>query len=347
MTDTPDHDQASLFTRRRFLATASTTLVGSSLLASGLPTTAAAAPPPAAPPVPVGLDQFQHGTVRANGLTFHYIEIGKGPLALCLHGWPDSPFTYRYLMPELAKAGYRAVCPYMRGYHPTEIPTKLTDTNDLANDVVAFHQAFGGDSSAVLIAHDWGAVSAWGGAARGPDSWRRCVIMNVPPIAVIVPVMFDYPQIKREFYWWFFQQQISTQIVGLNDFAFIDGIWKDWSPGYDPSRDTPHAKDCLRPPGHTDAALGYYRTFFDPHKFAGPEADAFQAQNWGRPIPQKTLYMHGTTDGLFPMSKQQLSGAYAFMGPGSEVRMVDGVGHFMLVEKPQVVNANILGWITQ
>ncbi len=337
-----DHDNSNMVSRRRFLATASTTLIGSSLLAAGL---ADPAPVSAVGPVLPGTDQFTTGTVQANGLQFHYLEIGQGPLALCLHGWPDSPHTYRYLMPELARAGYRAVAPFMRGYFPTDIPAKLTDTNDLANDVVALHSALGGGSNAVLIAHDWGAVSAYGGAARGPASWRRCVIMNVPPLAIDAQIMFNYPQVKREFYWWFFQQQVSNQIVRLNDFSFLDGIWADWSPGYDASHDLPFAKDCLRPPGHLEAALGYYRTFFDPQRFATPQAAAEQAAAWGRPLTQRCLYMHGSQDGLFPLDSQTLSEVHGFLGPGSEVTMIDGVGHFMLVEKPQVVNAHILGFL--
>lgn len=48
------------------------------------------------------MPEFGRGEVRANGLRFHYLEMGEGPLALCLHGFPDSPWTYRYLLPELA-----------------------------------------------------------------------------------------------------------------------------------------------------------------------------------------------------------------------------------------------------
>jgi len=56
--------------------------------------------------------EFEMGDVRANGLQFHYLEMGEGPLALYLHGFPYSPWTYRYLLPELAEAGYRAVVPF-------------------------------------------------------------------------------------------------------------------------------------------------------------------------------------------------------------------------------------------
>ena len=59
--------------------------------------------------------------VRANGIDFAYLEAGPedGPLALCLHGFPDHAHTFRHLLPELAAAGWHAVAPWMRGYHPT------------------------------------------------------------------------------------------------------------------------------------------------------------------------------------------------------------------------------------
>ena len=66
--------------------------------------------------------EFNTREVQANGLRFHYLEMGEGPLALCLHGFPDSPYSYRYLLAELAEAGYRAVAPFNRGFAPTELP---------------------------------------------------------------------------------------------------------------------------------------------------------------------------------------------------------------------------------
>jgi pimeloyl-ACP methyl ester carboxylesterase len=62
-------------------------------------------------------------TVGANGLEFGLLEAGAGPLALCLHGFPDSASTWRHLLPVLAEAGFHAVAPFMRGYAPTAIPT--------------------------------------------------------------------------------------------------------------------------------------------------------------------------------------------------------------------------------
>ena len=51
------------------------------------------------------MQDFKRGTARANQLTFEYLTQGEGPLALCVHGFPDSPYSYRYLLPALAEAG--------------------------------------------------------------------------------------------------------------------------------------------------------------------------------------------------------------------------------------------------
>jgi len=274
--------------------------------------------------------------------------MGEGPLALCLHGFPDSPWTYRYLLPELAKAGYRAVAPFMRGYAPTEVPADgRYQTSTLAADVVALHGALGGDARAVLIAHDWGSIAAYGGAALDPARWRRCVIMNVPPLTVFAQVAFRYDQIKRSFYFWFFQMQVSDAIVPANDLAFIDGLWADWSPGYNAKEDLPRVKECLRSPANLRAAMGYYRAFFDPARFGAPAAMKEQEAAWGRSIPQPTLYLHGTKDGCIALDVEAAKGVPAFLGPDSKVDRIDGVGHFMLVEKPAEINARILQFLSE
>jgi len=294
------------------------------------------------------MPEFKTGAVQANGLRFLYREMGEGPLALCLHGFPDSPWTYRYLLPELARAGYRAVAPFMRGYAPTEVPADgRYQTSALAADVVALHQALGGDARAVLIAHDWGAVAAYGGAALEPARWQRCVIMNVPPLAVFGQLAFRYEQLKRSFYFWFFQMQVSDTIVPENDLAFIDGLWADWSPGYDAKEDLGHVKECLRNPANLQAAMGYYRALFEPARFGSPAGMEEQAAVWGRPLSQPTLYLHGSQDGCIALNAEAAQGVPAFLGPGSEVERVAGVGHFMLVEKPGQINGRILRFLAQ
>ena len=65
---------------------------------------------------------FKTGSVSANDIDFHFLEMGEGPLVLCMHGFPDHAYSFRHLLPDLSKAGFRAVAPFMRGYAPTEAP---------------------------------------------------------------------------------------------------------------------------------------------------------------------------------------------------------------------------------
>jgi pimeloyl-ACP methyl ester carboxylesterase len=208
------------------------------------------------------VQDFNKGTVRANQLTFEYLTQGDGPLALCMHGFPDSPYTYRYLLPALADAGYRAVAPFNRGFAPTELPDDRhhVHSSTMVADQIALHEALGGDGDAVLIAHDWGTVGAWGAASKEPGRWRRLVILNIPPLAIFGENIVTYDQIKRSFYFWYFQmQRVAEDVISADDFAFIDRIWADWSPGYDASEDLLRVKECIRQPEHFQAALGYYR----------------------------------------------------------------------------------------
>ena len=185
---------------------------------------------------------------------------GSGPLALCLHGFPDSAWTYRHLLPALADAGFRAVAPLMRGYAPTAVPADgRYQTGALGLDACALHEALGGDGDAVIIGHDWGAMATYTAANHEPDRWRRVVTMAVPPAGAVGAGFMQYRQLKKSWYMFFFQHGLSDVVVGMDDLAFIDGLWADWSPGYDGAEDLAHVKDALRDPANLAAALGYYR----------------------------------------------------------------------------------------
>ena len=106
-----------------------------------------------------------------------------------------------------------------------------------------------------------------------------------------------------------------------------------------------HLKNCLRNPANLQAALGYYRTLFNPATFGTPADVQAQLESWGRPLVQPTLYLHGTRDGCIALSDDTLRQVPQFLGPGSEAHWVEGVGHFMLVQNPAEVNARILKFI--
>ncbi len=277
------------------------------------------------------------GSVTANGLEFAYLATGPedGPLALCFHGFPDTAWGYRHLLPALAGAGYRAVAPFMRGYAPTAIPADgQYSSASLVADAGALHQALGGDDRAVVIGHDWGAQPAYGTAARWPDRWRKVVAMALPPGRVFGAGLLTYEQLRRSWYMFFFQSPLADMVVPGNDLEFIARLWQDWSPGYDAGDDLVHIRESLGAGANLSAALGYYRTAFGSAPLPPELAD--EAAALGKDPPQPLLYLHGANDGCIGV---EIAGNVA----GAVI--VEGAGHFLHLEQPDTVNGLILDFL--
>ena len=184
----------------------------------------------------------------------------------------------------------------MRGYAPTAVPGDgRYQTGVLGLDACALHEALDGGDDAVIIGHDWGAMATYTAANHEPDRWRRVVTMAVPPSGAVGAGFMQYRQLKKSWYMFFFQHGLADVVVGMNDLEFIDGLWADWSPGYDASEDLPHVKDALRDPANLAAAIGYYRATLGGVG-VDPSLDAVQAAG-AAPTSQPTLYLHGRTDG--------------------------------------------------
>jgi len=285
-------------------------------------------------------------TVRAGELDVTYLECGSGPLALCLHGFPDSPHTWRHLLPSLAAAGYRAVAPFTRGYAPTSVPASgVYQTAALARDANALHDALGGDEHAVIIGHDWGAPSACGAAIDAPQRWRKVVSMAVPPgPALGAAFVGNLAQIQRSWYMFFFQHGLSNFVVPANDFAFIDMLWSQWSPGYDAREDLAHVKQALREPDHLPAALGYYRATLGDGK-RDPELAELQRRMGAEYPSQPLLYLHGEDDGC--VGREVAEAARAISPANVRYEFVAQAGHFMQLEQPTRVNELIVGFVAR
>jgi pimeloyl-ACP methyl ester carboxylesterase len=277
-------------------------------------------------------------------LTSPSIDDTDRPLVVCAHGFPDSAHTWRHLMPALDDAGFRAVAPFLRGYAPsTTARSGAYQTGASARDLIGLHEHFGGDERAAVIGHDWGAPIAYGAASHEPQRWAKVVGMAVPPGAALGHAFLtNTDQLKRSWYMFFFQHGLADIVVPADDLAFIDMIWQDWSPGYDATGDLVHVKDALREPGHVAAALGYYRAalgdgFVDP--------DLADIQGATQQVPsQPTLYLHGSNDGCIGVDVAE--SARTMVGGHVTIDIIEGVGHFLQLEQPTVVNQRIVEFIT-
>jgi pimeloyl-ACP methyl ester carboxylesterase len=277
--------------------------------------------------------------VQANGFDFAVDEAGTGDrLALCLHGFPESRFSWRHQLPLLADLGYRAWAPDLRGYgDTTPRPTDVAsyDIERLMDDVAALIDA-SGCKEVTLIAHDWGAVIAWTFAtARRP--LKRLVIMNVPHPAVFADVVkHSAAQRRRSWYVAFFQLPwLPELMLRANMARAVRRAFSDM--GVDKSRFPPevldhYAANALRP-GALTAMINYYRA-------------AVRARLPERPWPviqTPTLIVWGEEDAALGL--ETLEGTEGYVRDLT-VRRLPGVSHWVQQEAPEAVNLILAEWLT-
>jgi pimeloyl-ACP methyl ester carboxylesterase len=290
------------------------------------------------------MPDFKTGTVNANGINFTYLEKGEGPLLLCLHGFPDHAPSFAEQLDAFASAGYRVVAPYMRGYFPTE-PSRDGKYYGvtLGLDVLALIEALGYDK-AVVLGHDYGAAAGYAAATLAPEKISKLVSVALPWGAGFGQAMaLDQSQQQRSWYVFLFQTPLAEFSVPFNNHAFIDYLWKTWSPGWDyPAELMAGVKETLATTGVLAAALGYYRSGFE-----GVPKDEKLASLHDRigvaPIQVPTLYVHGANDGC--IAAYVSTGMEAMFPAGFQKEIVEGAGHFVHLEVPEKFNALVLDFL--
>lgn len=284
---------------------------------------------------------FSTGTVRANGLAFSYLEQGEGPLVLALHGFPDLPYTFCHQLAALAAAGYRVVAPWLRGYPPSgAAPDGRYEAAVLVQDVLALAAALSPEP-VFLLGHDWGAQAAYGAAILTPERVAGLIAIAVPP-GLGGQFITNPLQQRRSWYLFLFQLAFAEAAVAYDDFAFLDRLWREWSPGWDyPAGEMARLKETFRIPGVLPAALDYYRQTLNPAR-QGPELAAIR-QRLHEPVPVPALYLHGADDGC--IGAETVRGVESRFAGGVAIRIVAGAGHFVHREQPVAVNRAILEFL--
>jgi pimeloyl-ACP methyl ester carboxylesterase len=197
-----------------------------------------------------------------NGLELGYFEHGSGPLVLMIHGFPDTPHTWDGIAEPVADAGFRVVTPWLRGYAPSEFPDgDLYTVSDLGGDVLGWIEALGEDS-AILVGHDWGALSAYSAALLDPGPVEKLVTVAIPHPGFWEPAGLDFWR-GRHFVGLGWNR--AAVPFSRNDYKGVDKFFKRWSPDWEfTDEDTEPVKNCYAAPGGVDAALGFYRAFESP-----------------------------------------------------------------------------------
>ena len=278
--------------------------------------------------------------IQANGFDFAVDEVGEGDrLALCLHGFPESRFSWRYQLPLLAQMGYRAWAPDLRGYGETEPKPREVASyriEKLMEDVAALIDASGA-REVTLIGHDWGAALAWTFAANQVRPLTRLVIMNVPHPAVFAEHLRRSPrQMLRSWYMAFFQiPGLPERAMTANGARAIRRAFLDMA--VDKSNFTSdvldrYAADAQRPGAMTGMINWYRAAAHYPGKLAGP---------WPR-IETPTLVIWGEADAA--LGVELLDGTEAHVRDLT-VKRLPNVSHWVQQEAPGAVNAVLSDWL--
>ena len=286
------------------------------------------------------------GSIQANGITFHYLEMGQGPLVLCLHGFPDHAYTYEALLPRLAEAGLHGIAPFMRGYAPTsEASDGRYQSVLLSQDAVALLDAFGAEQG-LLVGHDWGAQAVYGAAVLAPERISRIVTIGAAhPAAARGDLAVRYDRLKGIWHAFFFQMPFAAQAVAANDFAFLQSWWRDASPEFEPPPEMmERLKATFRQPGVVTAALNYYRHSFHPDN-RDPQLADLQERVSNDPTPVPTLAFHGTRDR--PGRLEAFEAMDHSFAASLEKVVLPGAGHFVHLERPDEVNQRIVAFLKE
>lgn len=264
---------------------------------------------------------------------------GEGKLCICAHGFPDCERTFREQLNALLGAGLRVALPSMRGYAPSG-PSRSNRYHAavLGRDLLAIADALSPDEPVFVVGHDWGAVAAYAAAALAPARIDRLVTMAVPHLRIAMPRWLSPRQLYRSRYIGFFQlRKVAERRLLARDGAFIDALWREWSPGYRLCADEDrHVKRAVL--AHPTAVLSYYRELF--------RRDAISVSRpllWARTrVP--ALYLHGSDDGCVGVElTRDVARAYA---AAVTVEVIAGAGHFVHLEQPEPVNRHLVEFLS-
>ena len=286
---------------------------------------------------------FSTGTVHANGINFHYLEIGEGPLALCFHGFPDHAYSFRHLLPDLAEAGFRAVAPFMRGYAPTQAPKDgKYQAVLMCRDVLGIIDALGAEN-AYLIGNDWGAGAVTGATVLAPEKVNKLV--TIASGRADRELQRTYVHLRGTWHGYFFQMPFAEEAVAHNDYAFVEDWWRDASPEWDiPAYALESIRETFRKPGVVQAALSYYRARYRP-ELQDPSAKEDEDRVAAGPVTVPTLALHGTRDRPKRLDGFESENMDRYFTGGLEKVIIPGTGHFMHQEKPEEVNPLIVDFL--
>jgi pimeloyl-ACP methyl ester carboxylesterase len=295
---------------------------------------------------------LEHEFAEVNGVRLHYVMAGKGKLVMFVHGFPEFWYEWKNQLTEFGR-NFRVVAPDQRGYN---LSSKLSQVEAyaiplLVEDLQQLREHMGARRF-VLVGHDWGGVVAWFYALYHPENLEKLVIINAPHPAVFARQLAENPeQQKASQYMLLFRSPQAEETLSANNFAALQAgvLAPGLAQGYFNEEDRKAYLDAWSQPGALTGGLNYYRAarvgpsasditpagdvFFPPP--LPPGLSSFEVR-----VP--TLVIWGEKDPfLLPANLDGLED----LVPDLTIKRVPDAGHWIVHEKPDLVNATIRDFI--
>ena len=313
--------------------------------------------------------------LATNGIELDVLESGPddGPLVVLAHGFPESAWSWRHQLKALGAAGWHVIAPDQRGYGRSSRPAEVEaySSDELGKDLLGIvDQINGPGSSAVFVGHDWGSFVVWDLARERPGRVRALVNLSVPFVDWPAKPTDIFRMLHGDnfFYILYFQEVgVAEAELDANVEACMRGIlWSASGDGY---------PDVLPPPRKAEGAgfldsmasltpgdlpwcseddVAQYIDVFEASGFFGPVSwyrnlDRNYARVSSSPISAMTMpcwFIGGTKDLVISRSpdfeeRNRLVPGYRSM------TMIEGAGHWTQQERPNEVNAALLGYLAE
>jgi pimeloyl-ACP methyl ester carboxylesterase len=307
----------------------------------------------------------QHGARDAIALSVH--EQGSGFPVVLLHGFPELAFSWRYQIPALAQAGFRAIAPDQRGFGSSDIPANIEDYDivHLAGDIAALLDALGIDR-AVFLGHDWGGAVAWAMPLLHPDRTAGVISLCTPYRAFprMSSLRETWGDDKRHYFLWFQAPGVAEGFLDQRTrLVFEKFMRRNLSPAEIMKRTmeagivpdmNPFRRVQEMPlwgePLLTDEELAFYVSTYERTGFRG-------GINWYRNMDRNSGLLPGRGKQRITVPSLMVTAEWDFVLPPSlaepmrdvcddlEIQMVPRAGHWVQQEFPDEVNRLAIDWL--
>jgi len=282
---------------------------------------------------------WNHQYAELNGVRLHYVRHGSGKPVFLVHGWPGFWFEWHRNIRALAEH-FDVIAPDMRGFaysDKPDLPPEQGYTDSvMADDLAALVRALGFERVSV-VAHDFGAAWTQRFARKYPELVEKLVLFN-PPYPGIGGRWFQMPQIFESWYMVFHQQPWADELVASSRAAtelYLRHFLRHWSHDSDVFGEDEIAEfvDAYAQPGAVRGGFNCYRAAF---RSAGQPQDTAK-------IAAPTLVLWSDRDPILRFEWSDNLGEYF---SDHTLKKIEGAGHFMHREQPDVVNREIVGFLS-